>query len=122
MYLHGSYGQIFQRVEDELEGMSVGDDFNLLLSPEQAFGEYKESLVLTEPLDELPEDIAVGMELDGENEEIVWIVEEIADGYATLNANHELAGVALRVSGKVLKIEQLTEEGAQKILDMDHEH
>lgn len=121
-YVHGSYGQIFQALEDELDGKSVGDNFNLLLSPDQAFGEFKESLVVREPLSELFEDIAVGMELDGEEEGIIWVVEDIKDGFATLNANHELAGVALRVSGKVLGLEQLSDEGVQEILNMDHVH
>ena len=121
-YAHGSYGQIFQALEDELEGKSIGDYFNLLLNPNQAFGEFKESLMVREPLSELFEDIAVGMELDGEEEGIIWIVEDIEDGFATLNANHELAGVTLRISGKVLGLEQLSDEGVQEILNMEHDH
>lgn len=122
MYLHGSYGQIFQKLEEELEGMKVGDSFNLSLSPAEAFGEYDESLVAKEPLSELFEDIAVGMELDSQDDDKVWVVESIEDCYATLNANHELAGIPLKVYGEVLELEQLSEEGVQEILNMDHEH
>jgi len=59
-----------------------------------SIGGFKESLIVKEPLSELFEDLAVGMELDGEE-----------DGFAILSANHELAGVTLRVSGKVIGLE-----------------
>jgi FKBP-type peptidyl-prolyl cis-trans isomerase SlyD len=122
MYLQGGYGQIFQKLEDELEGKTVGDTFDLRLTPQEAFGEYKESLVAQEPLQELPEDIAVGMEFDSDDEEVVWVVEEIQEEHAVLNANHELAGIPLRVYGKVLELEQLNEKGVKEILEMEHTH
>jgi FKBP-type peptidyl-prolyl cis-trans isomerase SlyD len=122
MYLHGGYGQIFQRVEDELEGKGQDARFDVLLSPEEAFGTFDETLMLKEPLEALPEDVEVGMELDGEDEGVVWVVEAIAEGFATLNANHQLAGIPLRVSGEVLELEQLSETGAHEILHMEHDH
>jgi FKBP-type peptidyl-prolyl cis-trans isomerase SlyD len=122
MYLHGNYGQIFQKLEEELEGKKLGDRFNLFLTPEEAFGIYDESLVTKEPLNEFPDDIALGMEFESENEDTIWVVEHIEDGYAILNANHELAGIPLRVSGKVLELEQLSDEGVQEILKMEHTH
>lgn len=124
MYLHGAYGQIFQKLENELEGKKQGDSFHLFLTPIEAFGEYRESLVVREPLQELPNDLSLGMEFEteNENEKTIWVVENIEDGYAILNANHELAGMPLRVSGEVLELEQLTDEGAQEILNMKHTH
>ncbi len=122
MYLHGNYGQIFQKLENELEGKKLGDHFDLFLTPEEAFGKYDESLVTKEPLKDFPEDIALGMEFESENEDTVWVVEHIEDGFAILNANHELAGIPLRVSGEILELEQLTEEGAEEILNMEHTH
>ena len=100
----------------------MGDSFDLLLSPAEAFGEYNDALVAKELLSDLPEDIAVGMELEGEDEAIAWVVESIEGEYAVLNANHELAGVPLRVSGEVLEMEHLNDEGVQEILNMEHEH
>ncbi|MEA2047128.1 MAG: peptidylprolyl isomerase [Campylobacterota bacterium] len=122
MYLHGNYGQIFQKLEEELEGKTYGDHFELFLTEEEAFGPYDDALVTKVSLEELPEDIALGMEFESENEDIIWMVEHIEDGYATLNANHELAGLPLRVSGEVLELEQLSDKGAQEILIMEHTH
>jgi FKBP-type peptidyl-prolyl cis-trans isomerase SlyD len=122
IYLHGGYGQMFQKLEDVLEGKKIGDHFSLFLTPLEAFGEYDESLVSKEPLSELPEDIDLGMEFEVEEEETIWVVESIEDGYAILNANHELAGIPVRISGEVLELEQLSDEGAQEVLNMEHTH
>ncbi len=122
MYLHGAYGQIFQKLEEELEGKKLGDRFNLLLTPEEAFGIYDESLVTKEPLNEFPDDIALGVEFESENEDTIWVVEHIENGYAILNANHELAGIPIRVSGEVLQLEQLSDEGVQEVLNIKHAH
>ena len=122
MYLHGGYNQIFQKLEDALDGKKVGDTFHVTLTPAEAYGEYDETLVLKELLKDLPEDIVVGTELDGEEEGIVYVVESIYEKYATLNANHELAGIALVASGKILEIEQLSDEGAKELLKAEHHH
>lgn len=122
MYLHGGYGLMFPKVEAALEGKAVDDTFSLLLEPEDAFGAYDPALELKEPLSELPEDVTLGMELEGADESMVYVVENIEEGYATLNANHEMAGIPLKVSGKILQLEQLTQEGAQAVLEMDHHH
>jgi FKBP-type peptidyl-prolyl cis-trans isomerase SlyD len=122
MYLHGGYNQIFQKLEDALEGKKAGDTFHVTLTPAEAYGEYDETLVLKELLKDLPEDIAVGTELDGEEEDIVYVVESIDKKHAILNANHELAGIALIASGKILEIEQLTDEGAEALLKAEDHH
>lgn len=122
MYLHGNHEQIFQKLENGLEGKKTGDCFNLFLTPEEAFGQYDESLVMKEPLNELPEDIALGMEFESENDDNIWVVEHIEDGCAILNANHELAGIPLRITGEVLELEQLSQEGVEEILTMEHSH
>lgn len=122
MYFHGGYGQIFQKLEDEFDGKKVGYTFCVTLAPAEAFGEYKESLVLKERLEDLPEDIFVGTELDGEDEGVVYVVESKDKEYAILNANHELAGISLVASGKILEIEQLSEEVAKELLKGEDHH
>lgn len=122
MYLHGNYGQIFPKLEALLEGKKSGDHFTLFLTPAESFGAYDPALVTREPLDELPEDITLGMEFEVEEEESIWIVESIEDGHAVLNANHELAGIPVRVSGKILETQKLSYEEAQKILTMEDTH
>ncbi|MBE0515151.1 MAG: hypothetical protein IBX42_09405, partial [Sulfurimonas sp.] len=71
---------------------------------------------------DLPEDIHVGAELDGEEESVVYVVESIDEMHAILNANHELAGIPLVASGKILEIEQLSDEAAEELLKAEHQH
>jgi len=122
IYIHGGYNQLFQKLEDALEGKKVGDSFHVALTPAEAFGEYKDVLVLKELLEDLPEDISVGMELDGEEEGIVYVVQSIDKEHAILNANHELAGIALTASGEILEIEHLSDEAVKEILKAEHHH
>lgn len=119
-YLHGGYHQIFPKLEEILEGKTSGDVFELKLTPVEAFGEMDESLVVKELLENLPEDISIGSELDGEDG-VIYVVESIEEDYAILNANHELAGISLIASGEVLELEQLTDKAVEKILkEEDH--
>jgi len=127
IYLHGGHGHIFQELEDALEGKSAGDTFKVTLKPEQAFGEYKDELVVTENVSDLPEDIFIGMELDasdeGSDESTIYVVTNIQDDKVLLNANHPLAGLTLTFEGRVMELEELTPEGVQEILEHEsHEH
>ena len=48
VYLHGGYGGIFDRIEEELQGKAIGDELEVKLEPEDAFGEYDADLVAVE--------------------------------------------------------------------------
>ncbi|HHS92385.1 MAG TPA: peptidylprolyl isomerase, partial [Campylobacterales bacterium] len=92
IYLHGGHGHLFQKLEDELEGKFVGDSFNVKLMPSEAFGEFRDDLVSKELLSDLPEDVEVGMEMDGEEEGIIYVVLEIDETHALVDGNHPYAG------------------------------
>ncbi|HHD81660.1 MAG TPA: peptidylprolyl isomerase [Campylobacterales bacterium] len=122
IYLHGGHGHLFQKLEDELEGKFVGDSFNVKLMPSEAFGEFRDDLVSKELLSDLPEDVEVGMEMDGEEEGIIYVVLEIDETHALVDGNHPYAGYTLNAEGKILEIEQLDEATAQKVLEDEHHH
>ncbi len=123
IYLHGGYGHIFKKLEEELEGKEVGNEFDVKLSASEAFGEFREDLILREPLSEMPIDVAVGMELDGEEEEgVIYQVIEMDETHAILDGNHPYAGVAMIATGEVMEIEYLSTEAIAKILEDDHHH
>lgn len=127
IYLHGGYGQVFQKVEEALEGKKVGDSVRVPLSPAEAFGEYDEELVIEESLSELPEELAVGMEIDGYMEEspddvIIYTVTEIRGDRAVLDGNHPLAGKSLVFEGTVEEIQEISEEAVREILEHHHHH
>ncbi|CAA6802245.1 MAG: FKBP-type peptidyl-prolyl cis-trans isomerase SlyD (EC [uncultured Sulfurovum sp.] len=122
IYLHGGYGHLFTKLEDGLEGKTIGDTFNIDLSPEEAFGEFNEELVSKELLSDLPEDLEVGMELDGGLDGVIFSVLEMDDTHALVDGNHPYAGFSLVAEGKVLEIEYLDDETIAKVLEDDHQH
>lgn len=127
MYLHGGYGQIFDKVEAALEGKAIGDAIKIELSPSEAFGDYDGTLLVEESLHELPEDIHVGLELDGPSptepeESIIYTVKEIRGEEAVLDGNHPLAGQAIIFEATIKEVGQLDDDAAQELLHHQQHH
>jgi FKBP-type peptidyl-prolyl cis-trans isomerase SlyD len=101
-YLHGGYGQMFDALEKALEGKGPGESLRLQLEPEEAFGDYDAELLRVEPLQRYGEGVAIGMEI--EEGEQVYTVTDVADGKVVLDANHSLAGMALRFQVEIISI------------------
>jgi FKBP-type peptidyl-prolyl cis-trans isomerase SlyD len=111
-YLHGGYGHLFEALEKVLEGKGPGESLLVQLEPEQAFGEYDADLLRIEPLARYGEGVAVGMEI--EEDAKLYTVSDVADGEVVLDANHPLAGMALRFSCVILSIRAATEEEVRR--------
>ena len=115
-YLHGGYGAIFMPVEAALHGKAVGDSIAVKLQPADAFGEYDPDLVNIVPVEELPQPLSIGMQIEGtpegcgEEERFFATVTDIAEGKAVLDGNHPLAGISLVFAGTVQEIHPATEE------------
>lgn len=105
IYLHGGYDGIFPKVEAALEGKLAGDEVDVVLEPEDAFGEYDPELVRVEPAHLFPDDVKVGMRFEGVSEDgrhhMIYTVTDVADGKVVVDANHPLAGTSLRVQCRV---------------------
>jgi len=98
VYLHGGYDNLFIPVEKALEGKNIGDTIKVAMSTEEAFGPYREELVVTEALGDLPDDLEIGMEIEGylesaEDDVIIYTVVKIESDSAILDANHPMAGM-----------------------------
>ena len=115
-YLHGGYDGIFLPIEVALHGRAVGDSVTVKLQPADAFGEYDPGLVHIVPVDELPQPLSVGMQIEGspedggEEDRFFATVTDIAEGKAVLDANHPLAGISLVFAGTVQEIRPATAE------------
>lgn len=115
IYLHGGYGGIFDRIEEELQGKSEGDVLEVKLEPEDAFGEYDAELVAIEPRQLFPENIEVGMQFergseDGEDDDALFTITDIAEDKVVVDGNHPLAGIALLFSCTVTSVRAATAE------------
>lgn len=114
-YLHGGYGGIFDRIEVELQGKDVGDKLEVKLQPEEAFGDYDESLIAIEPRSLFPENIEVGMQFerggeDDEDDGLLYTITDIADDKVVVDGNHPLAGQSLVFSCTVTEVRQASAE------------
>jgi FKBP-type peptidyl-prolyl cis-trans isomerase SlyD len=111
-YMHGGYGNVFPAVEAALEGRSVKDRVEVRLEPEDAYGDYDENLLRVEERSKFPEGIEVGMRFEGdpggEDEGRFFTVTDIAEDKIVLDANHPLAGMALKVTCTVVGVRPAT--------------
>lgn len=107
-YLHGGYDGIFPKVEESLEGKTVGDELDLVLEPNDAFGEYDAELVRVEPAHLFPEEVHVGMQLEGASEDgehaLLYTVTDVAEGQVVVDGNHPLSGQSLRLQCRVQSV------------------
>lgn len=99
-YLHGGYGGIFPKVEAALAGKEPGEEANLTLEPEDAFGEYDAELLRVEPRERFPEALELGMRFEGvpgdrDEEALVYTVTDITGDAVVVDGNHPLAGERL---------------------------
>jgi FKBP-type peptidyl-prolyl cis-trans isomerase SlyD len=111
-YLHGGYGELLEALERALEGKAPGEAVRLQLEPEQAFGEYDAELLRVEPAERYGDGIAVGMEVEEDSR--FYTVTDVAGGKVVLDANHPLAGMALRFSLEIVTVRGATLEEIQR--------
>src|SRR5205814_10004423 len=114
-YLHGGFGGIFPKVEQALEGKDVGEEVNLTLDPEDAFGDYDAELLRVEPRERFPETIEVGMQFEGvpgerEDEALVYTITDVTPDTVVVDGNHPLAGERLWFRAKVSDVRKATGE------------
>jgi FKBP-type peptidyl-prolyl cis-trans isomerase SlyD len=107
-YLHGGYDGIFPKVEESLEGKTTGDELEVVLEADDAFGEYDAELVRVEPAHLFPKDIHVGMQLEGASEDgehvMLYTVTDVVEGQVVVDGNHPLAGKSLRLQCRVQEV------------------
>ena len=113
-YLHGGYDGIFPTVEEALEGKKIGDDLEIIMEPEYAFGEYEAELIRSEPRHLFPAEIEKGMQFEGAaegtDEFMLYTVTEITNDTVIVDGNHPLAGQTLKFNCHVTDVRAATEE------------
>lgn len=112
--MHGGYGQLLDKLEQALEGRQPGDRLQLQLEPEDAFGEYDAGLLRVEKAERYGDGVTLGMEIEEESR--LYRVTDVAEGSVVLDANHPLAGMALRFSVIVLAVRAATREELSRLV------
>ncbi|TCV90757.1 FKBP-type peptidyl-prolyl cis-trans isomerase [Sulfurirhabdus autotrophica] len=119
-YLHGGYDGIFPVVEDSLDGKKAGDSCEVMLEPDNAFGEYDENLVRVEPRNQFPENAEVGMQFEGapegSEEILIYTITDMAEDKVIVDGNHPLAGQTLVFNCTIQEVRAASGE------EIDHGH
>jgi FKBP-type peptidyl-prolyl cis-trans isomerase 2 len=103
-------GDVIPGLEREMTGMQSGDQKEIGVEPEEAYGPREAGAIQTIPLDRFPEDIApeVGMHLTvrgPRGEEMPFTIIALSEDEATLDFNHPLAGEYLNFSVTVRDVQ-----------------
>lgn len=111
---------LFQAIEEALQGHEVGAKLDLQIEPEQGFGDFNDQLVFLESRKLFPRELEEGMTFEGASlpagcnpdapKDALYTVTEIYPEHVVLDGNHPLAGIALRLSLTVEAIREATEE------------
>ena len=108
VYLHGGYDGIFPLVEEALHGKEVGDTVDVVLSPDDAFGEHDPELVRVEDVSVFPVEVEAGMMFEADDpatgDVIIYRVTDVADGKAVVD------GMKIRFKATVDSIRDATDE------------
>jgi len=109
--VHGS-GYLIPGLEDALVGHQKGDEFEVSVDCEQAYGERHDEYVQTVPksmfngIDELT--IGTQLRAGTEDGEQSVIVVDITDDEITVDGNHPLSGIDLRFEVAILDVREAT--------------
>ena len=102
-------GQVIKGFDEAVIGMEKGDEKEIKLTPDQAYGQPKDELIKKVPRDQLPkeqdpkEGMVLGITLPNGQQLPAKII-EVSDTEVTLDLNHPLAGKNLNFKIKVIDI------------------
>jgi peptidylprolyl isomerase len=101
-------GQVIPGFDTSVIGKSVGEEYNIRLNPNEAYGPYKEELVESISIDQFPEKelLTTGMNIllqTREGHQIFATIKEIVDDIVTVDLNHPMAGKALNFKIKIVE-------------------
>ena len=111
-YVQGDNSLLFNQVTKELEGKCVGDEVEILLKAEDAFGKKADELIFTDDIDNVPMEFRhIGANVTMQNDKggtKDFVVSSIENGKLTIDGNHPLAGKDIIFFVEVLSIRDAT--------------
>jgi len=103
-------GVLTEGMELSLFDQQAGDEFNIMLTPEQAYGfpdkENQHNIPLSDFPADLPPEEGLVIAFDGaDNEEILGTVIEIKKQHVIVDFSHPLAGRNINFTVKILQVD-----------------
>ena len=102
-------GLVIPGFDEAVTGLKVGESKTVDIPAEQAYGEYRDDLILVVPREQLPEglEVEVGGRLQTSQPDgsyIVVTITEVSETTITVDANHRLAGQNLTFEIELVEI------------------
>jgi peptidylprolyl isomerase len=87
-------GQIIPGFENAVIGKNVGDKVTIEIDPTEAYGEYREDLLVKVENEQLPGPVEVGQVLQADNggQPVNVTVKEVNEDHVIIDGNHPLSG------------------------------
>ena len=109
---------LLDKIQEALQGHKAGDKLELHIEPEEAFGDFDDQLIFLEASSLFPKEIEEGLTFEGSAlpagctdaipKNMVYVVTDIYPEHVVLDGNHPLAGMAIRLSLKVISVREAT--------------
>ncbi len=103
------HGQLLKGLEIEIKDMKEGDEKEVTLNPDKAFGEKKKDLLNVMKEEEfkkhnvMPQP-GLTVHLDYENKRMIGVIKSVTSGRILVDFNHPLAGQTVKYKLKLIKI------------------
>lgn len=125
-YIQG-VGMMISGFEKNLTGKSVGEKYNFILSPSEAYGEINEDDIVTVPIENFADtsgkvdrsQLEVGSPIymtDDHGHQFTGMIREIKLDTVVVDFNHPMAGQQLHFSGEITEVRDATAS------ELDHGH
>ena len=113
------HNNIIPGLENEIKGMNLNDEKEVLVRAEDAYGEYDPELEVEVSQDSFPEgfEIKLGQPMrlqDSQGHVFTGVAVAITDKTVKMNLNHPLAGKDLLFKTKVIDLRPATEEEIER--------
>lgn len=113
-YLHGGDDRIFPKVMSAMEGAKEGQQIEIILPPEEGFGEYNPEITFSDKIENVPPEFQqVGAEAEFKNdagETMTMTVVSVDNGEVKLDGNHPFAGKTMTFKVTIKAIRDAAEE------------
>ena len=130
-YIHGT-GSLLPKLEEHIEGLEPGAEFDVTLSPEDGYGEVNPDMIIDLPKEafavngEIREDLLVPGNtipmLNSRGSVIPGVVIEVTPETVKMDLNHQMAGKTLHFTGKVISVREATEQELTEGLHGEYIH
>ncbi len=107
-YIHG-YNMIIPGLEKELEGKEEGQELDVTIPPELAYGEVHEDLIVETSKEQFPPSIELELGMEFESGQHTVRIVKIDGDEITIDANHPLAGETLHCQAKIIAVRATSE-------------